>query len=62
MEVYIFLYDTVETLIYMRDVLGIATDVATSRKGEEWAANRDLSLSPESIAKVGFYHILIDTA
>ena len=46
----------------MRDLLGIATDMATSRKGEEWAANRDVSLSPESIAKVSFYYILTDTA
>jgi hypothetical protein len=33
----------------------IATDATASRMGEEWAANRDLSLSPESIAKVRSY-------
>jgi hypothetical protein len=38
-----------------RDALGIATDASTSRRGEEWAANRDGSLSPESIAKVCSY-------
>jgi hypothetical protein len=32
--------------------LGIRTDLAKSRRGEEWAANPDLALSPESIAKV----------
>jgi len=34
---------------------GIATDAAASRRGEEWAANRDGSLSPESIAKSYLY-------
>ncbi|KAN0118983.1 hypothetical protein V8E52_004755 [Russula decolorans] len=33
----------------------IATDASTSRRGEEWAANRDGSLSPESIAKSYLY-------
>ena len=43
-----------------RDAPGIATDAATSNRGEEWAANRDGSLSPESIAKVGSYNTLSD--
>ncbi|KAI0288578.1 NAD-P-binding protein [Russula brevipes] len=34
---------------------GIVTDVSASRKGEEWAGNRDLALSPESIAKSYLY-------
>ncbi|KAH9975073.1 NAD-P-binding protein [Lactifluus volemus] len=34
---------------------GILTDLAKSRRGEEWAANPDLSLSPESIAKSYLY-------
>ncbi|KAH9961909.1 hypothetical protein BC827DRAFT_1267262 [Russula dissimulans] len=34
---------------------GIATDMTKSRRGEEWATNRDLSLSPESIAKSYLY-------
>jgi hypothetical protein len=39
-----------------RDWPGIATDATTSRRGEEWAANRDVRLSPESIAKVGSHN------
>ena len=31
---------------------GIATDASKSVRGEEWAANPDRVLSPESIAKV----------
>ncbi|KAI0251609.1 NAD-P-binding protein [Lactifluus subvellereus] len=34
---------------------GIATDLSKSRRGEEWAANPDLSLSPEGIAKAYLY-------
>jgi len=33
----------------------IANDATTSRRGEEWAANRDGSLSPEGIAKSYLY-------
>jgi len=39
-----------------RDAPGIATDATTSKRGEEGAANQDVKLSPESIAKVGSYN------
>jgi hypothetical protein len=42
--------------------LGIATDATKARRGEEWAANRELSLSPESIAKVSTWACFIDAA
>jgi hypothetical protein len=35
--------------------------MSASRRGEEWAGNRDLALSPESIAKVRSCYILADT-
>jgi len=34
---------------------GIATDLSKSRRGEEWAADLDRALSPESIAKSYLY-------
>jgi NAD(P)-dependent dehydrogenase (short-subunit alcohol dehydrogenase family) len=34
---------------------GIATDATRARIGEEWAANRDRAISPESLAKSHLY-------
>jgi len=33
----------------------IATDATKAQRGQEWAAHRELSLSPESIAKSYLY-------
>jgi hypothetical protein len=60
-EVCLFLMTYRKRSYKFRDWPGIVNDATTSRRGEEWSANRDVRLSPESIAKVGSYNHVLPT-